>query len=82
MPECDESVGDETGLPGVRIVVGVVVGDAAEIFEGLEIILRHAVALGVHAPELPLRDRVAFLSRVLKRVNGLGGFAGLQPVGA
>ena len=67
MAERDECVGDEARLRRVRIIVGVAVGDAAEIFEGLEIVLRDAVAFGIHAPELPLRQRVALLGRVFER---------------
>jgi hypothetical protein len=35
------------------------IGDAAEIFEGAQIVLGDAVAIGIHPPELPLRERMA-----------------------
>ena len=59
----------------LALVVAVAVGDAAEIFERAQIVLRHAVALGVHAAELPLRQRVALLGGVLKRGHRLDGVA-------
>ena len=82
MAKRDEGVGDKARLRRIRIVFGVAVGDAAEILEGLEIVLRDAVALGIHAAEFPLRDGVAFLGGVFQRVHALGGLAGLEPVGA
>ena len=38
MAERDEGIGDEARLRRIRIVVGVAVGDAAEIFERLEVV--------------------------------------------
>src|SRR6187455_2177455 len=61
MTERNEGVRDEARLRQVGIVVGVAVRDAAEIFESLEIVLRNAVAFGIHAAEFPLRERVTFL---------------------
>jgi hypothetical protein len=80
--ERDERVGDEARLRRVRVVLGMAVGDAAEIFERLEIVLGHAVAFGVHAPEFPLRQRVALFGGVFERVDGLGLLAGFQPMRA
>ena len=58
------------------------VGDAAEILERLEVVLGDAVAFGIHAAELPLRQRVAFFGGVFERVDGLGLVAGLEPLRA
>ena len=82
MTECNEGIGDEARLRRVGIVLGMTVRDAAEIFESLEIVLRNAVAFGVHAAELPLRERVAFFSGVFERVDRFDGFAGLEPMRA
>ena len=82
MTKCHECVGNEAGLRRVRIVVGVAVGDTAEIFERLEIVLRDAITFGVHATELPLRNRVTFFGGIFERVHRLDGFAGLEPVRA
>ena len=82
MAERDEGVGDEARLRRVRIVVGMAVGDAAEIFERLEVVLLDAVAFGVHAAELPLRQRVAVFGGVFERLHGLVVVAGLEPMRA
>src|SRR5262249_58982823 len=80
--ERNEGVGDEARLRGVRIVIGVTVGDAAEIVERLEIVLRHAIAFRIHAAEFPLRERMTVFRSIFKRVDRLDGFAGLEPVRA
>jgi hypothetical protein len=43
------------------------VGDAAEIFEGAQIVLDDAIAIGIHPAELPLRHGMATLGCVLQR---------------
>src|SRR4029077_12934004 len=78
LPESDERIGDEGRLRPVRIVVRMAVGDAAEILEGAQVAAWHALAGGVHAAELPLRDRIALLGRVLQRNHALGGIARLH----
>jgi hypothetical protein len=42
----------------------MLVGDAAEIFEGAQIVLGDAVAVGIHPPELPLRHGVTALGGI------------------
>src|SRR5205814_6503923 len=61
LPERYERVGDDASLRRVRAVLGVHVGDLAEIFERAKVAARHALTGGVHAPELPLRERDALL---------------------
>jgi len=43
----------------------VSIGDTAEIFEGAQIVLRDAIAQGVHPPELPLCDEMSLFSGIL-----------------
>src|SRR5262245_46320585 len=74
----DEGVGYEPGLRGAGTVVGVGIGDATEIFEGAQVAALHPVALGIHAAELPLGERVALLGGVLQRRDGLLLLAGAQ----
>jgi hypothetical protein len=45
------------------------VGDAAEIFEGAQVVLDDAIAIGIHPAELPLRHGMAALGGVLQRVQ-------------
>ena len=74
----DEGVGDHRRLRRGRAVLGVGIGDAAEILERAQIVLGDAVALGVHPAKFPLRDRVTVLGRVLQggqRIVGGGGLA-------
>ena len=52
-----EGVGDDRRLRRRRAVLGMRVGDAAEIFEGAQIVLDDAIAIGIHPAELPLRGR-------------------------
>src|SRR4029078_8014036 len=66
MTERNEGVRDEARLRQVGVFVCAAAGDAAEIFESLEIVLRNAVAFGIHAAEFPLRERVTFLGGVFK----------------
>jgi hypothetical protein len=67
-------------LRRIRIVIGVAAGDAAEIFERLEIVLRDTLASGVHPAELPLCQRVTHFGSVFERVHRLDGVAGLEPI--
>src|SRR5581483_3148027 len=60
----DESVGNETRLRTVRRDVGVVGSELREIVKRLEVVLLHAVALGIHAAELPGGERVAVVGGV------------------
>ena len=53
MAERDEGVGDEARLRDRRVVVGVAVGELLEILERALVVARHAVAVGIHAAELP-----------------------------
>ena len=71
-PERHEGVGDHAGLRRRRAVLGVLVGDAAEIVEGAQIVLGDAFAIGVHPAELPLRDRMAAFGGVLQRGQRVG----------
>ena len=66
MAELHEGIRDEARLRQIRIVLGMGVGDAAEIIERAQIAARHAVARRIHAAELPLRHRVALLGGVLQ----------------
>ena len=59
-----KGVGDDTRLRAARRLLGMAVGDLAEIVERPQVVLRHAVAVGVHAAELPLRQRLALLGRI------------------
>jgi hypothetical protein len=43
------------------------VGDLAEIIEGAQIIVWRAIAIGIHAPELPLRGRLTLIGGILER---------------
>src|SRR5262249_57600298 len=62
----------------VRRVVGMAVGDRAEIFESAQVAARPALPGRVHAPELPLRDRIALLGGVLQRAHGFRRIAGFH----
>ena len=53
------------GVPG--LVVGMGVGDAAEIFERANVVAGDAVAFRIHAAELPLRHCVAIRGGVFER---------------
>src|SRR6516165_2536863 len=65
--ERDKGVGNDLRLRSGWAVLAMGVGDAAEIVEGEQVVLRHAVAFGVHPTELPLRNRVAVLGGILQR---------------
>ncbi len=66
-PQRHEGIGDDRRLRRRRAVLGMRVGDAAEIFEGAQIVLDDAIAIGIHPAELPLRDGMATLGGVLQR---------------
>ena len=68
--ERHEGVGDDGRVRRIRALVGVFVGDLGEVFEGLEVVERHAVAARIHAPELPLGERVALLGGEFERLDG------------
>src|SRR5262249_19526278 len=67
MPESNEGVGDEPRLRRARRLIGMGVGDLAEIIERAQIIAWHAIAVGVHAVKLPLRHWLTLLGSVLQR---------------
>src|SRR5205823_11630292 len=72
----DKGIGNDRGLRSGRAVLGVRIGDAAEILEGAHIVLGDAITVGVHPPELPLGDGVTTLGGVLQRSQrclGCGG---------
>ena len=48
------------------------VGELLEIFERAIVVARDAVAVGIHAAELPERDAVAMLGGVLQRRHARG----------
>ena len=68
-----EGVGDDRRLRRRRAVLGMRIGDAAEILEGAQIVLDDAIAIGIHPAELPLRHGMAALGGVLQRVQGRCG---------
>src|SRR5260370_23004766 len=67
VPKRDKGIGDEPRLRRAGRLVGMAVGDLAEIVEGAQVITRHAIAIGIHAAEFPLRDRLSLLSGILQR---------------
>ena len=67
MPKRNKGIGDEPRLRRAGRLVGMAVGDLAEIVEGAQIIARHAIAIGIHAAEFPLRDRLPLVSGILQR---------------
>ena len=67
LTDLDEALGDDIGLETARRCVGVFVGDLAEVAEGLHGVLRDALAVLVHHPELPEGHRLTSRSGILKR---------------
>jgi hypothetical protein len=67
--ERHEGVGDESRIGLARAVLGVGVGHLAEQLERLVIVARDAVALGIHAAEFPLGDRVALVGGEAERLG-------------
>src|SRR5271163_5315749 len=78
MPERHEGAGDKARLRRAWIFLRMGIGDLAEIVEGAKVVLRHAVAVGVHAAELPLRHRLPLLGGILKRGERFGFLSGLR----
>jgi hypothetical protein len=72
LAELDESARHERRLRRVRRVLGMGVRHLREQLERLEVVLGDAVAVLVHAAELPLRDRMAAPGGVAERIDGLG----------
>ena len=50
------------------------VGDLAEIVEGAQVVLRHAVAVRIHAADLPLRREMTLIGRVLRARSSVLAF--------
>jgi hypothetical protein len=67
MPKRDEGIGDELSLRRARRLVGMAVGDPAEVVEGPQIIARHAIAIGIPAVELLLRHQLSLIGGILQR---------------
>src|SRR6516164_8985856 len=59
MTEGDEGIGDEPRSRRAGRLIGMAVGDLAEIIERADVIAWDAIAVGVHTAELPLRHRLA-----------------------
>ena len=78
MAELHEGIGDEARLRQMRRIFGMRAGDPAEILEGAQFVARHAIAGGIHAAELPLRQRVALIGGILQRGQRLVVLAGLE----
>src|SRR5690242_2142713 len=55
----NKGIRDKTRLRRVGIIVGVIIGHAAEIVEGLEVVVGYALSFRIHAAKLPFRKRVA-----------------------
>ena len=51
-------------------VIGVVIGDLRKVFEGLQIIMRHTIANGVHLAKLPQREHMTVAGRKLESACG------------
>ena len=66
----------------MRRFLGMSVGDPAEILKRTQFIARNAVARGIHPAELPLRQRISVIGRILQRRQRLVVFAGLERGGA
>ena len=81
MAERHEGVGDEARPRDRRVFVGVGVGELLEIFERAIVVAGDAVAVGIHAAELPEREAVAVLGGILQRHHGALLLAGLERLG-
>ena len=67
LADLDEALRDDVGLDAARGGVGVLVGDLAEVAEGLDRVLLDALAVLVHQAELPERHRLAGGGGILER---------------
>ena len=72
-PQRDKGVGHDRGLRRRRAVLGMGIGNAAEILEGANVVLGDAVAIRVHPPQFPLRDGMTAFGGILQRSQrGIG----------
>ena len=69
LADLDEGLGDDVGLDALGRGIGMLVGDLAEIAEGLDRVLFDALAVLIHQPELPERHRLAGGCGILERRN-------------
>src|SRR5262249_2797239 len=72
MAEGDEGIGNEARLRRAGRLIGMTVGDLAEIAERAQIISWHAIAIGIHAAELPLRHGLPLIGGILQRRERTG----------
>jgi hypothetical protein len=82
LPQRYERVGDIARAWYRRIIVGVAVGEFAEILKRPVGVGRHAVPRRIHATELPQREAVPVLGGVLQRTDRAGFFADAERLGS
>ena len=75
-----KGVGDCRNIAPLRLVLVIALDELVEILIGLEVVMRHALPLRVHAPELPLGERLAAGGGIFQRLDGGFGVAGAQIV--
>ena len=66
MPSATKALATTPAFGEFGLVVRVLVGDLREILERLQVVVRNAVAVGIHASELPQRQRVRPASRRIR----------------
>ncbi len=69
----DEGVGDDVGFDALGRGLGVLVRDLFEIAERLGLVLRDALAVFVHQPELPQGHGIALRRGIFERRDLIGG---------
>src|SRR6516225_10690878 len=75
LAERDKSVGYESRMRGIRAVIAVHHRKAPKIIVGATLVRRHALAVGIHAAELPDRAGHTLLGRIFELGDALVGSA-------